>query len=111
MENREIRRAWERFIQNGTASKAVRGVVAASWERSQGYHVPIERSEAPLVPEVDVVQRRSEHSALVAAARPALQQARHLLAEANSMIILTDPSGVLSRQREIRALRISAGSP
>jgi signal transduction histidine kinase len=95
MDDREIRRAWERFIQNGTASKAVRGVVAASWERSQGYHVPIERSEAPLVPEVDVVQRRSEHSALVAAARPALQQARHLLAEASSVIILTDPSGVI----------------
>jgi signal transduction histidine kinase len=95
MDNREIKRAWERFIQNGTASNAVRGVVAASWERSQGYHIPFERSEAPLAPEAEVVQRRAEHAALVAAARPALQQARLLLAEASSMIILTDPSGVI----------------
>jgi sigma-54 dependent transcriptional regulator, acetoin dehydrogenase operon transcriptional activator AcoR len=42
-----------------------------------------------------VVQRRSEYAELVAAARPALEQARVLLAEANSMIILTDPSGVI----------------
>ena len=34
MDNREIKRARERFIQNGTASNAERGVVAASWERS-----------------------------------------------------------------------------
>ena len=95
MDNREIKRAWERFIQNGTASNAVRGVVAASWERSQGYRIPFERSEAPLAPEAEVVQRRAEHAALVAAARPALQQARLLLAEASSMIILTDPSGVI----------------
>ncbi len=95
MDNREIKRAWERFIQNGTASNAVRGVVAASWERSQGYQIPFERSEAPLAPEAEVVQRRAEHAAQVAAARPALQQARLLLAEASSMIILTDPSGVI----------------
>jgi len=49
MDNRKIQRAWEKFIENGTASKAVRGVVAASWERSQGYRIPVERSQAPLV--------------------------------------------------------------
>ncbi len=95
MDDREIKRAWEGFIQNGTASNAVRGVVAASWERSQGYRIPFERGEAPLAPEAEVVQRRAEHAALVAAARPALQQARLLLAEASSMIILTDPAGVI----------------
>jgi signal transduction histidine kinase len=94
-DSREIQRAWERFIQNGTTSNAVRRVVAASWERSQEYQIPIERDEAPLVPEAEVVQRRSEHAALVGAARPALQQARFLLAEASSMIILTDPTGVI----------------
>jgi signal transduction histidine kinase len=93
--NQEIQRAWERFIQGGTASNAVRGIVAASWERSQGYQIPVERSEAPLAPEVEVVQRHSKHAELVAAARPALKQARLLLAEASSMIILTDPSGVI----------------
>ena len=95
MDNREIKRAWERFLENGAASNAVRGVVAASWERSQGYQIPFERSEAPLAPEAELFQRRAEHAALVAAGRPALQQARLLLAEASSMIVLTDPAGVI----------------
>ncbi len=95
MANQEIQRAWERFIQNGSASNAVRRIVAASWERSQGYHIPVERSEAPLAREAEVVQRHSEHAELIAAARPALEQARLLLGEASSMIILTDPSGVI----------------
>ncbi len=91
----KIQRAWETFIQNGTGSNAVRDVVAASWKRSQGYHIPSERGEAPLAPEAEAVRLRSEHAALIAAARPALEQARFLLAEASSIIILTDPSGVI----------------
>jgi PAS domain S-box-containing protein len=95
MDDREIQRAWEKFIENGAASNAVRGVVAASWERSQEYHIPIERSETSVAPEAELVHRRSEHSELLAAARPALEQARVLLAEASSMVIVTDPSGVV----------------
>jgi signal transduction histidine kinase len=95
MDNRKIQRAWEKFIENGTASNAVRGIVAASWERSQGYQIPVERGEARLGPEAELVQRRSEHSELIAAAQSALEQAQLLLAEANSMVILTDPSGFI----------------
>src|SRR5260370_26130845 len=95
MANQEIQRAWERFIQNGSASNAVRRIVAASWERSQGYHIPVERTEAPLARAPEVVQRHSEHAELIAAARPALEQARLLLGEASSMIILTEPSAAL----------------
>jgi len=95
MDNRKIQRAWEKFIENGTASNAVRGIVAASWERSQGYQIPVERGEARLAPEAELVQRRSEHSELIAAAQPALEQAQLLLAEASSMVILTDPSGFI----------------
>jgi transcriptional regulator of acetoin/glycerol metabolism len=40
MDNREIQRAWEKFIENGAAPSSVRGIVAASWERSQGYQIP-----------------------------------------------------------------------
>ncbi len=93
--NQEIQRAWERFIESGTAPNAVRGIVAASWKRSQGYQIPVERSEAPIAHEAEVVQRHSEHAELITAARPALEQARLLLGEASSMIILTDPSGVI----------------
>jgi signal transduction histidine kinase len=95
MDNREIQRAWEKFIENGAAPSSVRGIVAASWERSQGYQVPVERGETRLAPEAELVHRRLEHSELIAAAQPALEQAQLLLAEANSMVILTDPSGFI----------------
>jgi signal transduction histidine kinase len=91
----EIRRAREGFIENGTLPTALRGVVAASWQRSQEHGIPVECKEAPLALEAELVQCHSAHSALVEAARPALKQACLFLAEANSMIILTDSSGLI----------------
>lgn len=95
MKEQEIRQGWEGFIENGTVSKALRGVVVASWRRSQSHGIPIERNEAPLAPEAELMQRRSAHAALLEAAQPALNQARLFLVEANSMIILTDSSGLV----------------
>jgi signal transduction histidine kinase len=94
-DNRKIQGALEKFMQNGTQSSAVRRVVGASWERSQSYQVPVERGETLLAPEAELNQRRSEYSELIAAAQPALEQAQVLLAEASSMVILTDPCGVI----------------
>ena len=85
----------ESNIENGTISKALRGVVVASWRRSQRHGIPVERNEAPLAPEAELTQRRSAHAALLEAAQPALNQARLFLVEANSMIILTDSSGLV----------------
>jgi sigma-54 dependent transcriptional regulator, acetoin dehydrogenase operon transcriptional activator AcoR len=95
MKEQEIRQGWEGFIENGTISKALRGVVVASWRRSQRHGIPVERNEAPLAPEAELTQRRSAHAALLEAAQPALNQARLFLVEANSMIILTDSSGLV----------------
>jgi signal transduction histidine kinase len=95
MDNRKIQRAWEGFLQHGSSSTAVREIVAASWERSQRHEIPVERSETRLAPEAEVLHRCSEHSELVVAAQPALGQARVLLAEASSMAILADPTGVI----------------
>jgi transcriptional regulator of acetoin/glycerol metabolism len=81
----KIQRAWETFIQNGTGSNAVREVIAASWKRSEG-HIPIERGEAPLAPETEAVRLRSEHAALITAARPALARKNHAKAEATSSL-------------------------
>lgn len=89
MDNRKIQPAWETFIQKGTASNAVRGVVGASRKRSQRYHIPIERGEAPCVPEAEVLRLRLEHAALVAAGRPALEQTRLLLADRTRMCEIT----------------------
>ena len=82
-------------MENGASPGVVREVVAASWKRSQGYRIPIERSETRLAPDVELVQRRVERSQLIEAAQPALEQAGFLLAEASSMVVLTDPTGVI----------------
>jgi signal transduction histidine kinase len=95
MDDRNIQRAWEKFTQNGTSPSAVRGIVAASWKRSQGHQIPVERSETRLAPEAELVQHRAENSELIEAAQPVLEQARILLADARSMVILTDPTGVV----------------
>jgi len=55
------------------------------------------------VPEGEVVRRRFGSST-------SLQQVRLFLAEASSMIILTDPSGVIIETGEIHELSISVGS-
>jgi signal transduction histidine kinase len=91
----QIRRAWEGFIQSGTVSIGLRGVIAESWQRSQEHGIPVERTGAPLALEPELLQRYAVHSTLVEAARLALRQARLFLAEANSMIVLTDPSGLI----------------
>ena len=95
MKDQEIRKGWEGFIEKGTVSKALRPVVVASWQRSQNHGIPVSRNEAPLAPEVELTQCRSAHSVLLEATRPVLNQARLFLADANSMIILTDSSGVV----------------
>src|ERR1700741_2756162 len=110
MDNREILHARDKFMENGTSPHAVRGIVAASWERSQGYQVPVERAETRLAPEADLVQHRVEHAELIQAAQPALEQARYLLADARSLVILTDPSGFIIEtagdQRTIETARM-----
>jgi signal transduction histidine kinase len=95
MDDRRILRAWEKFIQNGMPPSSVRGIVAASWQRSHEHQIPIERSETRLAPQAKLVQRRAENSELIEAAQSALTQARILLADARSMVILTDRSGFI----------------
>ena len=95
IKEKEIRRAWEWFIEDGTTPETVRSVVASSWQRSQDHGVPLERQGAPLVVEDELVNHHSLHLPLVEAARSALNQASLFLAKANSMIILTDPSGLI----------------
>ena len=86
----QIRRAWAEFVESGTVSIGLRGVITESWQRSQEHGISVERKEAPLALEPELLQRYEVHSTLVEAARPALSQARLFLAEANSMIILTE---------------------
>ncbi|WP_234051546.1 MULTISPECIES: sigma-54-dependent Fis family transcriptional regulator [unclassified Xanthobacter] len=101
----ELKRAWESFHQEGVASPAVRPAVIASWQRSRAHRIAASRAEAPLVSEAELHRRRQQNLRLVHAARPAMDEARALLADAHSMLILTDPSGtILETEGDARAV-------
>ncbi|MFG1374520.1 sigma-54-dependent Fis family transcriptional regulator [Xanthobacter oligotrophicus] len=105
MPYREIARAWEAFHQDGIASSVVRPAVLASWQRSRQHAITANRSEAPLVSEAELYRRRQRNTRLIAAARPAMDEARHLLSDARSMLILTDTEGtILETEGDARAV-------
>ncbi|MFG1375399.1 sigma-54-dependent Fis family transcriptional regulator [Xanthobacter autotrophicus] len=105
MPYREIARAWEAFHQDGIASPNVRPAVLASWQRSRQHAITANLSEAPLVSEAELHRRRQQNMRLIAAARPAMDEARHLLSDARSMLILTDTEGtILETEGDARAV-------
>ena len=95
MDNKQVQRAWEHFIDGGGTSLGVRDAVAASWQRSQDHLVPISRDVAPLAQEGEIYRRKALSSALVCAARPVLNRSSAFLSEADAMMILTDASGMI----------------
>ncbi|SIN91339.1 Transcriptional regulator of acetoin/glycerol metabolism [Bradyrhizobium erythrophlei] len=95
MDQREVRVAWEKFVERGALSANLRSSVAASWQRSKKHQVTVDRARAPLVPEAELYRHRSKHALLRNAARSALESSGTFLSDANSMMILTDPSGLI----------------
>jgi transcriptional regulator of acetoin/glycerol metabolism len=95
MDQREVRVAWEQFVERGALSANLRLSVAASWQRSKSHQVTVDRAQAPLVPEAELYRRRSKHAMLRHAARSALESSGTFLSDANSIMILTDPSGLI----------------
>src|ERR1700731_1170297 len=95
MDQREVRVAWEKFVERGALSANLRSSVAASWQRSKNHQITVDRARAPLVPEAELYRHRSKHALLRHAARSALESSGTFLSDANSMMILTDPSGLI----------------
>ncbi|MGD0564998.1 MAG: sigma-54-dependent Fis family transcriptional regulator [Roseiarcus sp.] len=105
MDEREVRHAWERFVERGAAPIGMRAAVVASWQRSRAHHVLVDATMAPLLAEAELFRHRSKHTQLMHAARPALASSSAFLSDANSMMILTDPSGVIiDTQGDARAI-------
>jgi transcriptional regulator of acetoin/glycerol metabolism len=94
-DEKNVLRAWGAFIERGAVPQTVRGVVVASWVRSRQHQVTADRAYAPLLTEAELFRHRATQSALLEAARPVLTQARTLLSQVDSMLILTDLSGLI----------------
>ncbi len=95
MDQREVRVAWEKFVERGALSTDLRVSVAASWQRSKNHQIAVDRAKAPLVAEAELHRHRCEHASLRHAARSALESSKTFLSDANSIMILTDPSGLI----------------
>jgi len=95
MDQREVRAAWEKFVERGALSTDLRSSVAASWQRSKDHQVTIDRAMAPLVADAELFRHRSKHASLRHAARCALENSKTFLSDANSIMILTDPTGLI----------------
>jgi sigma-54 dependent transcriptional regulator, acetoin dehydrogenase operon transcriptional activator AcoR len=95
MDQREVRAAWEKFVEHGALSADLRASVAASWQRSKNHQVTIDRAQAPLIADSELFRQRSKHASLRHAARYALQNSKTFLCDAGSIMILTDPTGLI----------------
>jgi transcriptional regulator of acetoin/glycerol metabolism len=92
---RDIRQAWESFVSEGHLPSDFRQEVAASWVRSRATTGIARRRNAPKLPEPEFFRRRHENRLLLNTARAALASTADFLAEASSMIVLTDPAGLI----------------
>src|SRR6202166_1716823 len=105
MDQREVRVAWEKFVERGALSADLRSSVAASWQRSKNHQITVDRARAPLVADAELFRHRAKHASLRHAARCALQNSKTFLSDANSMMILTDPTGlVIDTQGDARVI-------
>ena len=95
MDQRDVRAAWERFVERGALSAGLSASVAASWQRSRNHQVTVDRARAPLVADAELFRHRSKHASLRHAARCALDSSKTFLSDANSIMILTDPTGLI----------------
>jgi sigma-54 dependent transcriptional regulator, acetoin dehydrogenase operon transcriptional activator AcoR len=105
MDQRDVRAAWEKFVERGALSAELRSSVAASWQRSRNHRITVDRAQAPLVADNELFRHRTKHAALRHAARCALQNSKTFLSDAGSMMILTDPTGlVIDTQGDARVI-------
>jgi transcriptional regulator of acetoin/glycerol metabolism len=94
---RQVMAAWDRFLRGAEVPpNAVRSVIERSWSRCYSAGVDPERSRAQEpAPEGDLKSLQHRYSDLVDASVPIMAQAHRVLSESGTMMILTDPTGVI----------------
>lgn len=93
----QVKLAWERFVTGELhAQSGVSKLVLSSWQRSLRAGVAPGSRKAPLVTSADgLAQLRRRNDDLVWAAQGLFMTSAHLLANSGSMLLLTDPHGVV----------------
>ncbi|MBV8618260.1 MAG: sigma-54-dependent Fis family transcriptional regulator [Curvibacter sp.] len=88
--------AWESLVQGGTPTEAgVRSVVLDSWQRCLSEAVNPGSRSAPSAAGEQVSQLAWQNRDLCDAARPVLEGLRGILKECGSLIMLSDPQGII----------------
>ena len=95
MDQRDVLAAWEKFVERGALSSDLRSSVAASWQRSKTIGSRSTARGRRLLQTLScfVTAPSTLHSRH--AARCALENSKTFLSDANSIMILTDPTGLI----------------
>ncbi|HEY5582835.1 MAG TPA: GAF domain-containing protein, partial [Rhodoferax sp.] len=105
--NRTIMATWERFLNGqAPAPNALRCLIDDSWRRCLDVQVDPARKQAPSpVNEAALTSLQHQHRELLTAGKQVMAMARDFLAETETIMILTDPAGmILSVEGDPRAL-------
>lgn len=105
--NRTIMATWENFLSGqAPAPNALRCLIDDSWRRCLDVQVDPSRQQAPSpVNEAALTSLRHQHRELLTAGKPVMAMARDFLAETETIMILTDPGGmILSVEGDTHAL-------
>lgn len=94
--DRAVTRAWENFVSGCPVdADPVRDVVIDSWQRCRTSKVNLGVEYAPLLSNDVMGQLKRRNRQLLQAAAPTLAKAADVLAGTNSLMLITDPHGVV----------------
>lgn len=99
IDQRGVRKAWERFVERGVVAEGLRTDIAESWKRCNEFQVPANSNAAPIVTEPEAFRHRASQTLLARCAQPVLDRAGKFMNESISMMILTDASGLIMETR------------
>ena len=118
-QERRVMAAWEQFLRGRELPPhAVRDVIEGSWERCTSSGVDPARSQAAVpLPEEALRTLQKAHRDLIRASVSITEQARDFLSQSGTVMILTDPTGVIletvgdpATVDAARSIRLEAGA-
>src|SRR5438093_4879425 len=96
-QEKQIMAAWDRLLRGAELPpNVIRGVIEQSWSRchSAGIDPGRSRAQEPAT-ESNLMTLQQRHRDLIDASVPIMKQAHGLLSDSGTMMILTDPTGVI----------------